>query len=104
MYILILLKYMPCIDEIKSIIIPILKKHNVVRSSLFGSFARGENNEYSDIDILIEFGGRKSLFDLIGLQNELEDILKKKVDLITYNSVNPLLKDFIYKDEIKMYG
>ncbi|MFH1233834.1 MAG: nucleotidyltransferase family protein [Patescibacteria group bacterium] len=92
------------ITKIKGKILPILKKNNVVRASIFGSFARGENKKGSDIDILVELKKNKSLLDLIHLKNELEDLLKQKVDLLTYNGINPRLEKYIYKDEIKIYG
>ena len=87
-------------NPIKNKIIPILKKNDVVKSSVFGSYARGDNNPESDIDILIEFKGRKSLFDLVGLQHEIEDELGRKVDLLTYKSIHPLLKDYILRTHI----
>jgi len=80
-------------------IVSILKRYDVKRASFFGSFARGEAKEDSDIDILVEFKGNKSLLDLVKLEMELEKVLKKKVDIITYNSIHPLLKDIISKDE-----
>jgi len=43
------------------------------------------------------------MFHRIGLKYELEKILGKKVDLLTYNAINPLLKEYIYKDEVKIY-
>lgn len=92
------------ITEIKEKILPILKKNDVVRASIFGSFARGEEKKGSDIDILIEYGKSKSLLDLIGLEQELGDLLKRKVDLLTYRGINPRLEKYIYKDEIKIYG
>ncbi|MDD4900883.1 MAG: nucleotidyltransferase family protein [Patescibacteria group bacterium] len=92
------------IEKIKEKILPILKKNDVVRASIFGSFARGEEKRGSDIDILIEYGKSKSLLDLIGLEQELSDMLKKKVDLLTYKGINPRLEKYIYKDEIRIYG
>jgi len=80
-------------------IVSILKRYDVKRASFFGSFARGEAKKDSDIDILVEFRGNKSLLDLVKLEMELEKVLKKKVDIITYNSIHPLLKDIISKDE-----
>ncbi|PIN94713.1 hypothetical protein COU53_02355, partial [Candidatus Pacearchaeota archaeon CG10_big_fil_rev_8_21_14_0_10_30_48] len=79
-----------------------LKKHNVIRAGIFGSFARGEQKKNSDIDILIEFEGKKSLFDLVELKLELEDRLNKKVDIITYKSINSLLKKIILNEEVKI--
>lgn len=91
------------ITEIKEKILPILKKNDVVRASIFGSFARGEDKKRSDIDMLVEFKEPKGMFHRIGLKYALEKILGKKVDLLTYNAINPLLKEYIYKDEIKIY-
>ncbi len=85
------------------IIIPILKRYGVVKAGLFGSFVRGEARKSSDIDILIQFKGRKSLLDLVGLKLELEGRLKRKVDVLTYNSIHPLLKDRILKEEVRIY-
>ena len=88
------------LGEIKKIIVPVLKQNNVVKAGIFGSFARGEAKKKSDIDILIKFKGRKSLFDLAGLEIELEGKTGKKVDLLTYNSIHPLLKERILKEEV----
>jgi uncharacterized protein len=59
-------------DDIKQIIIPTLKQHDVAHAAIFGSFVHGEQREDSDVDILIDFNGEKSLFDLVGLKLELE--------------------------------
>ncbi len=87
------------LEEIKDIIIKVLKKHNVKKAAIFGSVARGEATEESDIDIVIEFEGRKSLLDLVDLKLELQELLGKKVDVITYNSINPLLKEQILNEQ-----
>jgi len=84
-------------------ITPILKAHAIRKAAVFGSFARGEMTKNSDIDILIEFMGEKSLFDLIDLRFKLEDILKRKVDVLTYNSLHPLLKDIILNEQKIIY-
>ncbi|MBI4812716.1 nucleotidyltransferase family protein [Candidatus Falkowbacteria bacterium] len=91
------------IAELKEKILPILKKNGVVKASVFGSFARGEEKKDSDIDMLVEFEKPKGLFFFVGLKRTLEKSVGKKVDLLTYNSIHPLLKDYIYKDEIKIY-
>lgn len=90
------------LKKITFTIIPILKEAGVVRSSIFGSFARGEETPNSDVDIAIEFSGRKSLFDLIDLQRDLENAVGKKFDVVTYQSIHHLLKDIIKKDEIRI--
>jgi uncharacterized protein len=91
------------IQKISLIIIPILKKHGVKKSSIFGSFARGEEKENSDIDILVELKKGKTLLDLLRLERQLEKKLGRRVDLLTYNSINHLVKKELLKDEIKIY-
>ena len=90
------------IQHIAKIAIPLLKKYGVAKAGIFGSYARGEETKKSDVDMLIEFKGRKSLLDLVGLERELQEILHKKVDLLTYNSINHLLKERILNEEVKI--
>ncbi len=90
------------IRKIKKIIVPILKRNDVVKAGIFGSYARGEAKKRSDIDILIKFKGRKSLFDLAGVEIELEKKLGKKADVLTYKSIHPLLKKQILSEEVKI--
>ena len=88
------------IKSIKKKITPILKRYDVKKAAVFGSFARGEEKKRSDIDILIKFRkDDKSLFDLVGLELELKERLNKKVDVVTYDSLHPLLREGILKDQ-----
>lgn len=90
-------------NQFKKKIIPILKEAGVVRSSFFGSVARDEATSESDVDILIELGRSMGFLEFIRLQKKLEAVLKKKVDLLTYRSINPRLKKYIEKDEVVIY-
>jgi len=87
------------IEEIKTKIIRILQKHDVKKAALFGSVARGEATKGSDIDLLVEFKGKKSLLDLVGLKLELEEKLEQKVDILTYKSIHPLLRSRILAEK-----
>src|SRR5690606_22846357 len=71
------------------------QKHDVRVLKIFGSAARGEDRPDSDIDFIVEFEGEKSLFDLIGLELELESFLGRDVDLLTEPSISPYLRDRI---------
>lgn len=85
----------------KKIISKMLLESGVKRAALFGSYARGDATKDSDIDLLIEFRGKnKSLLDLAELKINLEDNLGKHVDLITYNSIHPLLRDRILSEQV----
>lgn len=91
------------LEEIKRKALPILKEAGVTRSSLFGSVVREEAKEDSDIDMLVDLPRGKTLFDLAGLQMDLEKVLNKKIDLVTYNSLHPLLKDRILSEQVQIY-
>jgi len=89
------------LKEIKSKVKKVLKKHGVVRAGIFGSYARGEQKKNSDIDILIQ--PPKGIgFGFVGIQFELEDELKRKVDLLSYRAIHPLLKKRILNEEIRI--
>ena len=87
------------LEKIRNKIIPILRRHCIRKASIFGSHVRGEEEEGSDLDILVEFRGEKSLIDLAGLKMELEELLKIKVDILTYKSLHPLLRDRILSEQ-----
>ena len=91
-------------EEIKLKAKPVLIRYGVLKASLFGSTARGENNENSDIDLLIQFGDDKTLLDLVSLKLELEKILKSNIDLLTFDSINPRLKKEILEDQEVIYA
>lgn len=85
------------------IIIKVMKPYNPKKIGIFGSFARGENTEKSDIDILYDYEGKITLFDHIRMINELQEYLNKEVDLVTSDALHPLLKDQILKDVRVIY-
>ncbi len=83
------------IEEIKRKALPILQGYGVRRVGLFGSCVRGEMTSDSDIDMLVEIGRDISLLDFVGLKLELEDALNRKVDLVEYSTIKPLLRESI---------
>ena len=87
-------------QAVQDAILDVLRKNGVKRAAFFGSIVRGEMDEESDIDILIEFEGRKSLLDLSHLKNELEDTVNRRVDLLTYRSLHPRLRDRILAEQV----
>jgi len=74
--------------------------HGIVRLEIFGSVARGEAREQSDIDILAEFDRPISLFDLAAAENYLIDLLGAEVDLIPRRSVRPELRENIFREAL----
>lgn len=94
------------LEEIKTKAVPILKKNGVEFAGLFGSYARGEARPDSDIDFLVKFADKAkvSLLDVIGIENELSDLLGKKTQLVTSDGVHPYIKDSVEKDLKIIYG
>ncbi len=81
----------------------ILSSYGVKKATVFGSYARGSENNESDIDIIVELGKKMSLLDFVGLKLDLEDKLKRKVDLVQFKTLKPSIKDFVLKDQSIFY-
>jgi len=79
-------------------LIELCRENDVAKVSIFGSMARGEANEQSDIDLLVEFSKRKSLLALVALERKISSALGKKVDLLTEAAISPYLRDRIKRD------
>ncbi|MBS3075937.1 nucleotidyltransferase family protein [Candidatus Pacearchaeota archaeon] len=91
------------IEEIKSKIVPVLKKNKVIKAGIFGSYSRGEQKKNSDIDIAVEINdSNMSLLGFIGLIRSLEKLLKRKVDLVEYSAIKQRIKQRILQEEIKI--
>jgi len=88
------------IEPLREKIIDILRENGVERASFFGSIVRGEMTDEIDVDLLVESEGRRSLLDLAHLKNELEDAVERSVDLLTYKSLHPLLKETILAEQV----
>lgn len=91
------------IDEIRAIVAPIAQKHGVESVSLFGSYSRGQGTEHSDVDLKIEKGALRSLFQLSSFRLALEDALSRSVDLVTTESSDKGFLQKIEKDEVLLY-
>ena len=83
----------------------ICRKNNIVFMAVFGSFARGEQNRRSDIDIAIEFdrNSEKSLLDLVRIENELRKIFRRKIDLVVLKSLSPYIIEDVKKEMWVIY-
>lgn len=90
------------IQNITIRVLPILKEAGVTKSEIFGSYARGDQTDESDIDLLVEMPKGTSLIGFAGLKNQLEDELGKKIDLVSYDAINNRLKPYIEEDVIKI--
>ena len=90
------------IREITDKITPILKRYGVSKAALFGSSVKGEMTEASDIDVLVEIEKDISLLDFVGLKLELEEILGRKVDLVEYCTLKPILRERVLREQVSI--
>ncbi len=86
------------------VIIEIMKPYKPKKIGIFGSFARGENSENSDLDILYQFEEPISLFQKFKIQEVLENKLKFNIDFVSEKYLHPFLKESILKDLKIIYG
>ena len=92
------------IDEIKSIVTPIAEKYGVEKVYLFGSYARGEDDNNSDLDLRIDKGALKGLFMLGAMYSDLEEKFDKKLDLLTTASLDKDFLNRIKNEEVLLYA
>lgn len=79
-------------------LIEICRRNDVEMIGVFGSTARGESNQESDIDLLVKFAEKKSLLGLVRLERELSEALGRKVDLLTEGAISPYLREQILRE------
>ena len=96
------MKYIDLLNEKRSEILKVAESNGVIKISLFGSVAREEENNKSDIDFLVQFEEGRTLFDLIRLKQELELLLDKAVDVVTEKSLHPLIKEQIMTEAVEI--
>lgn len=101
------------VDELKNRITPVAKKYNLRAVYLFGSYARNEATDDSDVDVLVDREGSsvQSLFDMGGLYNDLCDSIGKSIDLVTTQTLEqestqtrtPWFVDNLRREMMKIY-
>ncbi len=92
----------PAAAEISRRVLPALRRRGVVRASIFGSVARGEDHPGSDLDLLVEFEPGRTLFDLSGLRLDLQEQLGRPVDIVTPGGLHPLLRGRILAELVEI--
>lgn len=80
----------------------IAKAHGAVSVRIFGSYARGEEKQPSDIDLIVEMEPGRSLVDIIAIKQELEDLVHKKVDVVTENALSPYIRKEILQEAVPL--
>ena len=87
------------IGQIRQSMLPILQRYGISKAALFGSVVTDQMRADSDIDILVQIDKDISLLEFVGLKLELEEALKRSVDLVEYDTIKPRLRDRILKEQ-----
>ncbi len=88
------------LEQLKRTILPVLKQHGIVRAAVFGSMTRDNPDDSRDLDLLIEFEGEKSLLDLVSVKLDLEDLLGRPVDVLTYSGLHPGIRRHVLTEQV----
>ena len=76
----------------------------IEKAWVFGSFARGEENEYSDIDLLVQFTkGVKLGLQYFHILNDIEALVKRKIDLVEISTLDPFVAPYVNKERVLIY-
>ncbi len=93
-----MVKSLQSLREQREVILNVAAKHGASNVRVFGSVARGEADKASDIDFLVSFDPKRSLFDLGALIADLEDLLDAKVDVAPEDWLRPQVRDYAMRD------
>ncbi|MBU0729146.1 MAG: nucleotidyltransferase family protein [Proteobacteria bacterium] len=93
---------MKILQNKKEEILSIAQSHGAISLRLFGSLARGDDHPESDIDFLVEMEPGRSLLDLIAMKHEIEDLIHKKVDVLTEQALSPYIRKDVLRDSIAL--
>lgn len=83
-------------------ILDLALRHGAKDVRVFGSLARGEGREDSDLDLLVTLADGRSLLDLVGLKQDLEDLVHRPVDVVTEQALSPYLRERVLSEAIPL--
>ncbi|MDB5151706.1 MAG: Nucleotidyltransferase domain protein [Mucilaginibacter sp.] len=81
------------LEQYQQLILPVLKRYFIKRAAIFGSFAKGNITANSDMDLLIEPEKDFTIFKMLQLEQEISELIKRKVDLVEYSAIKPSIKE-----------
>jgi uncharacterized protein len=83
-------------------ILRLARNYGIRRVRLFGSVARGEDRPESDVDVLIEFDPGRSLLDQVGFRQDLEELLGRRIDVVSEGGISPYLEATILREAVPL--
>ncbi len=92
----------PWLKDHRDDILSAARKYGARNVRVFGSMAREDYRQESDVDLLVEFEPGRSLLDLVGMANDLHDALGRSFDIVTENSLHRLIRDRVLHEAVKL--
>ena len=96
------MKLGPLITEQRENMLKIAKAHGATSLKVFGSYARGDEQAGSDIDLLVELEPGRSLLDIIAIKQDIEDMINRRVDVVTAGALSPYIREEIMKEAVAL--
>jgi uncharacterized protein len=90
------------LSHLKNQIADILRNYPVSKAAIFGSFAKGEENKHSDIDILIESSEPISIFHILKLEKDIKSVTKRRADIVEYSAIKSSIRKNVLKGAIPL--
>lgn len=90
------------LQQYRAEILSLALRHGAKNVRVFGSLARGEGRDDSDLDLLVTLGEGRSLLDLVGLKQDLEDLVHRPVDVVTEAALSPYLREQVLAEAIAL--
>jgi predicted nucleotidyltransferase len=83
-------------------ILQVAKRYGADNVRVFGSRARGESRPESDVDLLVTVGEHASLLDIVAIKQDLEDLLRSTVHVVTEDAISPYLRDQVLREAVPL--
>jgi len=90
------------IEKYKQQILPVLERYAVKHAAIFGSFAKNCETVNSDIDLLIEPANSFTLFSMLQLEEELEEVTQRKIDIVEYGALKPSIQQEVLQSAVNI--
>jgi predicted nucleotidyltransferase len=90
------------LKERREEILAVATRHGAHNVRVFGSVARGEADEHSDVDFLVDMEPGRSLFDMGGLLMDLQELLGREVDVVTERGLKPRIRERVLRQAVRL--
>jgi predicted nucleotidyltransferase len=90
------------LERYRAEILDLARRHGAQDVRVFGSFAQAEEGPDSDLDLLVTLGEGRSLLDLVGLKQDLEDLVRRPVDVVTERALSPYLRERVLSQAVPL--